>query len=277
MAYEKLDGASLDYKPCRYGASKLQFRGPMRDLTSRYAAFLGGSEVYGRFLPQPFPTLIEAQLGAPCVNLGWPNAGLDAFLHDSEILGVAAGSCVVVLQVLGAPNMSNRLYSVHPRRNDRFVQASPVLRALYSEVDFTEFHFTRHMLGYLARASPGRFEMVVAELQEAWIARMRLLLIRIGVPVVLIWISNHRPPDCREATSTGQEPAFVTRAMLRAVEDHVVGIIDATASCTALAKGTNGMVYSQFEASAAAKLPGLAAHEDAARALVPVLRGYFAV
>lgn len=248
----------------------------MRDLTSRYAAFLGGTETYGRFLPQPFPALIEAQLGAPCVNLGWPNAGVDVFMHDSEILGVAAGSCVVVLQVLGAQNMSNRFYSVHPRRNDRFLQASPMLRALYSEVDFTEFHFIRHMLGCLARASPDRFEMVCAELQEAWVARMRLLLNRIEVPVVLIWISNHRPPECGDEAGTGQDPAFVTRAMLRAVEDQVVGIIDASASCTALAKGTTGMVYSEFQASAAAKLPGLAAHDDAARALVPVLRAYFA-
>lgn len=248
----------------------------MRDLTGPYAAFLGGTETYGRFLPLPFPTLIEAQLGAPCVNLGWPNAGLDVFLHDPEILSLAANSCVVVLQVLGAQNISNRFYSVHPRRNDRFVQASPMLRALYSEVDFTEFHFTRHMLGCLARASPDRFGVVVAELQEAWVARMRLLLIRIEVPVVLIWISNDRPPENENEPDTGQHPAFVTREMLRAVEDHVVGMIDASTSRTALADGTSGMVYSELEASAATELPGPAAHEEAASALLPILREYFA-
>ena len=51
---------SLDYLPCRYGRSKLLFRGPRRDLTAPYAAVLGGGETYGKYVARPFPALVEA-------------------------------------------------------------------------------------------------------------------------------------------------------------------------------------------------------------------------
>ena len=63
MAYEKLGHSPLDYMPCRYGASKLLFRGPRRVLEAPYVACLGGTETYGKFIEAPFPALIEAQTG----------------------------------------------------------------------------------------------------------------------------------------------------------------------------------------------------------------------
>jgi hypothetical protein len=60
----------------------------------------------------------------------------------------------------GAQNLSNRLYTVHPRRNDRFLRASGILRTIYRDVDFTEFHFTRHMLDHLRCLSEDRFDIV---------------------------------------------------------------------------------------------------------------------
>ncbi len=63
---------------------------------------------------------------------------------------------MTVIQVMGAHNMSNRFYAVHPRRNDRFLRASlGCCKTIYPEVDFTEFNFTRHMLTALATHSRG--------------------------------------------------------------------------------------------------------------------------
>ncbi|QIE47627.1 hypothetical protein G5B38_16480 [Pseudohalocynthiibacter aestuariivivens] len=271
MAYEKLGDVPLNYMPCRYGASKLRFRGPRRRLSGRYAAFLGGTETYGKFIAHPFPALVEARTGVKCVNLGWSNAGIDVFLHDPDILAAAARAQVTVLQVLPAQNMSNRFYSVHPRRNDRFVEASPVLRSVYREVDFTEFHFTRHMLHRLRAVSEERFALVREELQTAWVARMKLLLHHLGSPVVLLWLSSHGPGEVADQPSVSSDPAFVTAGMLEALRPQVLQIIDATARPEALACGTDRMVFSQFEVAAASELLGPAAHEDAAEALVPVI------
>jgi hypothetical protein len=69
-------------------------------------------------------------------------------LNDPAIAEARAATAIV-LQIQGAQTLSNRLYTVHPRRNDRFVRASGILRTIYRDVDFTEFHFTRHMLDHL--------------------------------------------------------------------------------------------------------------------------------
>ncbi|MEZ5723123.1 MAG: DUF6473 family protein [Paracoccaceae bacterium] len=74
--------------------------------------------------------------------------------------------------------MSNRFYAVHPRRNDRFLRASNLLKTIYREVDFTEFNFTRHLLTRLKELSEDKFMMVEQEL-KAWVARMKTLVSKI--------------------------------------------------------------------------------------------------
>ncbi|PVA11351.1 hypothetical protein DC366_03810 [Pelagivirga sediminicola] len=249
MAYEKLGAQPLDYNPCRYGTSKLLFRGPKRRLEGNYAAFLGGTQTYGKFIAQPFPALTEAQTGVPCVNLGWSNAGLDVLLNEAEIIAAASRAAVTVLQVPGAQN-------------------------LYPEVDFTEFHFIRHLLHHLVEVSEDRFAAVRRELQEAWIARMTLLLRRIEAPVVLLWMSGHAPHQDANDLGIAADPAFVTSSMLQAVRGRAARLIDASLSAAALAEGTDGMVHSEFEANIAAELPGPAAHRDVAQQLAPIVTQY---
>ncbi len=274
MAYEKQGAQPLDYRPCQYGASKLLFRGPKRSTEGRYAAFLGGTETYGKFIEQPFPALVEAQTGMACVNLGWPNAGLDVLVSDEDILRAACGAAVTVLQIPGAQNLSNRYYSVHPRRNDRFVDASPLLRSLYKNVDFTEFHFVRHLLRHLNDISPDRFAVLRDELQAAWVSRMTLLLRKIDSSVLLLWMSAQTPPEHATDPEISADPAFVTRAMLKAVSGHATQIVDATLSHKAQSRGDAGMVHSEFEAIIAAELPGPSAHEEVALRLVPLIQRF---
>lgn len=152
---------------CRYGASKLAFRGPKRSLTNEYVAFIGGTETYGKFVSRPFAQAVEAATGVACVNLGQPNAGIDVMLGDPGLARIASGAAAVVLQVPCAANLSNPFYKVHSRRNDRFLRAEPPLCALFTEVDFTEFSFTRHMLMHLRNVSPERFGEVRQGLAQA--------------------------------------------------------------------------------------------------------------
>ena len=59
MKRETIDGAGLTYAPCRYGMSRIMFRGPKRRLDNPYFACIGGTETYGKFIDRPFPALIE--------------------------------------------------------------------------------------------------------------------------------------------------------------------------------------------------------------------------
>ncbi|MGP6087579.1 DUF6473 family protein [Antarctobacter jejuensis] len=262
---------ALEYYPCRYGGSRVLFRGPRRQLDGRYIAFLGGTETYGRFIEIPFPTLIEQRISVSCVNFGVANAGVDLYLNDPSVLDMISASDAKVVQVMGAQNQSNRYYSVHPRRNDRFLRASDRLQALYPEVDFTEFHFVRHMLGRLSDVSKERFQEVVDELRMAWTARMKHLLTQIRGKVILLWFADHSVPTEMPATLEG-DPLFVNRDMVETLRPRVSKVVEVAASDAALTDGTRGMVFSDFEACAAAELLGPQAHREAAEMLETALR-----
>lgn len=212
MSYEGAGRKALDYELCQYGGSKLLFRGPKVDLNTQHIAFLGGTETFGKFIPAPFPHLVAGHLNKGGLNLGQCNAGVDVYLNDPGVLDVAARADVRVVQVMGAVNVSNRYFAVHPRRNDRFIGAHDVLKSLYPEIDFTDFHFTRHLLGALRAHSDRRFEMVMKELQDTWLARMVLLLKILGPRTVLLWFSHRTPRQDAEATLV--DPLYIDADML---------------------------------------------------------------
>ena len=271
MAYIFPGEGSLDYYPCRYGSSRLLFRGPRRDIDRAYVAVLGGTETYGKFVPLPFPDLIEQELGLPVANLGCMNAGPDVFLNEAAVMQIAAQASVTVVQILGAQNLSNRYYAVHPRRNDRFLGATPLLRTIFPRVDFTEFNFTRHMLMSLQSASADKFEVVAEELRAAWVTRMKLLLSRLGRRVILLWVSDQAPPSPARRVDLARNPLLIDSEMINAIRAPVAGYVEAVFSAAALSQGVEGMAFAPMEAPAAAGLPGPAAHREVADLLMPAI------
>lgn len=268
MTFEGLGQPALDYLPCRYGDSKLLFRGPRRDLNKPYFAFLGGTETYGKFITDPFVARLEQKLGKTCVNFGCLNAGVDVFLNDPFLPNAATKARATVLQVPGAQNISNRLYTVHPRRNDRFVSATGLLHSIYPDVDFAAFHFNKHLLGHLRTLSEERYWLVEQELRNAWIARMKTLMERIAGRVILTWISTRDPDD---VSNVEADPMHVTGEMLELVEPCATRLVKIVVSKEAMQDPLAGMVYNQMEEPAAREMMGPAAHEEIAAALHPVL------
>ncbi len=264
---------ALDYFPCRYGASKAVFRGPERDLSLPYIAFLGGSQTFGKYVALPFPALVEQAIGHPVANLGALNAGPDFYLADRAALDTAARARAVVVQVPGAEGLSNPFYSVHSRRNDRFLAASPALRALFPEVDVTDIHFTRHLLCVLHRMDPQRFRTVVRGLQAYWVARMRELLAHLPPRRLLLWLADRPPPPT--ANDLSHAPLFVNQAMLDALCSEVSEIVLAVPSAEARAQGLDGMTFPETEAAQAACLAGHAEHAEIARQLLPAVSRLF--
>ena len=269
MTFEALSQTALDYLPCRYGKSKLLFRGPRRSLDKPYVAFLGANETYGKFIEQPFVDLLDDYIEPTCVNFGCLNAGVDVYLHDQCIHEIAQKSALTVLQVPSAQNMTNRLYSVHPRRNDRFVAPTNMLKTIFPEVDFAAFHYNKHMFKHLQDLSPERFRILEQELYEAWVARMLTLLGKINGRVVLLWVSTRSPKD---DTHGEVNPLFVTDEMMQRVTPSVTEYVEVVLSKEASTNPTEGMIFSQMEAPAAQEMMGPRAHEEVASKLLPVLR-----
>ena len=261
MSFERASRSALDYQVCRYGVSRLLFRGPKQALDGPYVAFLGGSETFGRCVAEPFPALVEAATGTACLNLGQVNAGVDAFVGDPEVPRLMSGARLSVLQVLGAANMSNRFYRVHPRRNDRFLDASRTLSSIYGDVDFTDFSFNRHMLRSLRERSPERFALVEDELRRAWVVRMRLLLRGVTGPAMLLWL------QVRTGDPLGEDPLMVTPEMVEEVADMVCDVVEVAVQAAGPADDMDGMVVGQTEWPAAAQLIGPGAHARIAEAV----------
>ncbi|MCX7646235.1 MAG: DUF6473 family protein [Rhodobacteraceae bacterium] len=271
MSYVTRGDGVLDYLPCRYGTSKLLFRGPRRKLEDSYVAVIGGTETYGRFVQQPYPALLEGLCGRRTVNFGYVNAGVDVFLQDETVMGLCAGAEVTIVQLLGAQNLTNRFYTVHPRRNDRLLSVSPLLGALYRDLDFAEFNFTRHLLAALQDRSPERFALVVAELKAAWTARMRQLLKRVGGRKILLWIGEEAPGDGTVLNARAPDPLFVSREMIETLRPLVSDVVVVVEDQDARAAGTAGMIFEPEDAAVAATTANAAVHRQVAEALAGVL------
>jgi hypothetical protein len=59
MIHETFEAQLLSYSPCRYGASRMLFRGPRKRLDQPYLAFVGGTETYGKYIEEPYLALVE--------------------------------------------------------------------------------------------------------------------------------------------------------------------------------------------------------------------------
>lgn len=266
----RADGA-LDYFPCRYGTSKLLFRGPRRRTDTPYVAILGGSETYGRFVERPYPARVEQETGQGVVNLGYINAGVDVFLQDRSVMELCRRAEATVIQILGAQNLTNRFYSVHARRNDRFLKASQLLGTLYRDMDFAEISFTRHLLVALQQKAPERFPMIVEELQAAWLARMRQLLGAVGGRRILLWIGEAAPGGGASFDPNAPDPLFVTRSMIDTLSPLVSDYVEVVGTAASRKAGLAGMVFRPGDETIAATAPNAAMHEEVAAQLAPAL------
>ncbi len=261
---------NINYRTWRHGASRIAFRGPAKRLDEPYVAIVGGSEAFGKFVEYPFADLLQAKIGLPVVNLGVMHAGLSLIVDDPAVLGIASKAQMTVVQVLGAANMSNRFYSVHPRRNDRFVGASKRMQDHFPDVDFTDFNFTGHLLSALEYAGHPAFDDLVAELKTAWVQRMRTILSAIHGDRLLLWMSDRRPEDPSNAIG-GIDPLFVDRDMLEALSPCIGGIVEVVANKRSRGEGLRGKLYQSSEEQAAAAMPGPAFHGQTARALAQTI------
>ncbi|MBM2577180.1 hypothetical protein JQC91_12805 [Jannaschia sp. Os4] len=248
----------------------LRLRAPLPDPDAPHVAVIGGAEVRGRFAPEPFCDRLAGRLRMPVANLGVQNAGLDVFVQDEAVLDHVARASASVVQVMGAHLLSNRFYTVHPRRNDRFLRHSKVLGNLYGDIDFTEFAFVRHMLLDLSRAAPGKFPLVIRELEAAWVARMRLMLHRLPGPRVLLWTTGYAPGSCADL---GTEPLFVTRAMVDRVAQMADAVVEVDLSGRYGRDDPLGLDVPPGGEAAAEEMLGAAGHALVAARLGEALEG----
>ncbi|WP_316014737.1 DUF6473 family protein [Roseobacter sp. HKCCA0434] len=264
MSFLSVMTQGVDYREYRWGRSRQVFRGPKPDLRRPYVACIGGSETYGRFASDPWPSRLQQNVGTTCANWGTPGAGASFFLKDPVLLEACSNARACIVSVMSAHVVSNRLYSVFTRRNARLRSVSDMLRALYPEVDFDQFRFVLNMLATLHRVSADRFKVVEVELREAWHARMKELLTDIETPTILFWCSDSSPDeDGRMIPLPARDltPSFVDRQMVERLRPHADFYVEYVAS-TEAAEGER--MPGRKPPEVARRLPSHAMHAEAA-------------
>ena len=262
--FDEEECPELDYRLCGFEGTRLRFRGPAPSLDEPYIAVLGGSETFGKYIKDPYPNLLNSWLDRPVANLGVAQAGLSLFSEEQWLLDAASNADLTIFQVLGAQNMSNRLYSVHARRNDRFLAVSPALREIFPDMDFAEINFTGHLLETMQRASKAGFDVVVEELKWAWVQRMRRIVTTIRSEVMLLWVSDHAPAQTQN-NLTEYDPHFVDQEMMNAISGDIAGIIDVRIPRS---MSLEGKIVPKRERDAARMVPGPSDHAAIAEAIV---------
>lgn len=260
MTYEHNGAGALDYLVCNYGQQRLHFRGPERSLTQPYAVFVGSTETYGKFVARPFPALVEDMIGLTSVNLGVINAGVETFRSDPAVLEIARKAEYVVLQAMGPQFVSNGFYSVHPRRNDRFIRATAALQQLYPSLDFTQFHFVGHLLAQLKRGSRRNYEKVAAECRRAWLTSMVTLIRRIDRPTLVLWMPQTRADP------------LLNERLLQPIQKRCAQVVEVPLFHDGQDDRTAGMVFAPMEAFAARDLPNPLMHAAIAQKVAEAAR-----
>jgi len=176
MSYVSTGMRPVDFSVCQYGQSRFLLRGKRVRTDRPYWVSIGGANTYAEDIVTPFTTQLERHFKVPIINMGIAHSGPDAVMADSDLMALVARAERVIIEAPSCVNHSNRYYKVHPRRNDRFIRPMPDLVRLYPEIDFTDCHFTKHLLCKLLLCDQERFQIIQDDLQNSWMDKMRTLI-----------------------------------------------------------------------------------------------------
>ncbi|MFK7943048.1 MAG: DUF6473 family protein [Paracoccaceae bacterium] len=229
MSGMEIDDPLFDYKTYRFGRSRQVFRGPQPTLKGKYLACIGSSYTFGRYVDIPYLDHLAREFDLQAANFGTDGAGPGFFLGDPEVKKAASNAKLCIVQAMSAAAISNRMYTVRPRRNSRLHEVSDLLMGIFPDVDFDRFAFTKPMLRYLRELDESRFRLVANEMKNAWIGRTQTLLSTLECPTILFWFSQRGPDDLLSDPSdpTGMHyPHYVDSAMLDSVKHAADGYVE---------------------------------------------------
>ncbi|WP_404713057.1 DUF6473 family protein [Sphingomonas sp. MMS24-J13] len=219
--YQRDDRNIVDYELWQLGDQQL--RGPEPDRDRPYFAAIGAAQVFGRFVPTPFPDLIAEQIGMAALNLGMSGAGPSFFLQREEMIAAANRAEFVIVQFMSGRSISNSRAVLANNQGVMWLRDHPDASAYYAEDIY------RHLLNTL---SPAELAELRAENRENYVTEMQALLGRIERPKILLYWSK-RPVNYSEGLDNladywGDFPHFVNRDVVETLipfADHYAEVV----------------------------------------------------
>lgn len=210
--YQLRDGHFIDYKLYRLPGVNTYFRGPA--VTSgRFIACVGAAQTFGRFVADPFPSLLSRSLGIDTLNLGRGAAGPTFPLSQPILMDYINRAQLAIVQVLSGRSQSNSLFQV---KNHGMIGIRQDDGREMAASDFYE---------ELLKQDEGLAREIVAETRANYVQKMIELLQAIHVPKILFWFSV-RTPEYQERWAPpahglfAEFPQLVNRQMVDQLRPH---------------------------------------------------------
>ncbi|MFV0633112.1 DUF6473 family protein [Demequina sp.] len=245
--YQARDWDVVDYQMYVDPTSGLSFRGPRPEgLTpGQYVVCLGAAQTFGCFVDEPYPVLLERDLGMPVVNLGYGGAGPRFYVRHPELLVLINGAAAVVVQVMSARSEDNGRFAsggleyLTERATGERVSAADGYARLLAEHPGRVGSLPRPLRKAVRVVKgPPAVREVLAQTRRSWVESYRELMEAITVPTVMLWLSKRSPGLHRSSKAVwwwqryddvnamfGDYPQLVNRAMVRQIRplaDHYV-------------------------------------------------------
>ena len=177
-----------------YNFDGLELRGAESNYTnySRYIAYVGAAQTFGRYCQQPFPNLIGSKLNIGTLNFGRGGAGPTYFLNQPNIIDYVNKSELAVVQVMSARSISNSVFESQ-------LGGSTGLRLPDHKKMRLEEVFRKLFNGEDPRGKSYEFVFnLIEETRQNYLNATLELLQAITVPKVLFWFSVRSPEQCEE-------------------------------------------------------------------------------
>lgn len=291
--YQARDAAIVDYQLWQQAPGSRWLRGPRPQQLApgSYFACVGAAQTFGCFVAQPWPALLEQQLGLPAVNLGIAGAGPALFRNES-LLQLLRGARFVVYQVMSgrSADCSQFTSGGHERLtlpDGRELGAGEAWsELLQQDLRGIGNPILRGIKNRLA-ANFGRkhVRQLVAETQANWSSEFRELMREVARPKVLLWFSkrtpHHRPRYHSLDALFGEFPQLIDATMVRSLAneaDHYVECVTSRGSPQPLTTPVRPADAGTGEPEELlwrhnVYYPSPEMHEDAAKALLGVVKG----
>ena len=298
--YQTRDRDIVDYQEFHLKGCDVPFRGPAFDpfAAERGSFFtcVGAAQTYGCYYDKPFPNLLSEAIGMPCLNLAVGGTGPGFYLQYPSLIEAMNRGRFVILQAMSARHEGNSRFApdgyvefVKDRSTGESITSSAAWRRIMAE-------------------EPENALRYIDEVRRSWIETTRKLKQEITVPVIFFWYARRdwdyeidmeaalaQTQRRREGADeghfvdaiAGDFPQYVDGASAR----RAAAMCDATAECVS-SRGMGQLLINRhtgkpvgdisFEALGAeftslhqthnVYYPSAEMHEDAAQALLPVVR-----
>lgn len=213
IGYQATDRNVIDYDLWFEAESMVEFRGPRRDFSaSGGIVCIGAAQTFGRFVARPFPQQVSDLLQCDVLNLGRSGAGPEYYLERSVLMNRLHRADTVIVQAMSARSVTAGRFQARKNNNGVLKYVDGPM-AGQSDLAQRAYQTLRETEGEDA------FWLQVAAVQAQWVAYHQKLADAIPGEKVLLWLSEHAPPDTLDLRNSpvGIFPHFVTSAMVESV------------------------------------------------------------